>query len=92
MPSERDVLKRVPKNYTQDFILIVDRVALSRPEFPILVVSVSREEQYGRTFRAVASETPTIEANLSEANMDFHEFADNVDRDGVFRGFARPKR
>jgi hypothetical protein len=25
--------------------------------------------------------------NLSLANMDFHEFADNADPDGVFRGF-----
>jgi hypothetical protein len=28
-----------------------------------------------------------VENNLSVANMDFHEFADNVEDDGVFRGF-----
>jgi hypothetical protein len=28
-----------------------------------------------------------VENNLSLANMDFHEFADNVGADGVFRGF-----
>jgi len=88
--GQRDVLKRVPKNYTQDFLLVVDREALSRPEFPILVVSVSHEEQYGRSFRAIASEIPAIEANLSISNMEFHDFADDVDRDGVFRGFPRP--
>jgi hypothetical protein len=29
----------------------------------------------------------SIENNLSLFNMDFWEFADNVDDDGVFRGF-----
>jgi hypothetical protein len=29
-----------------------------------------------------------IENNLSTANMDFAEFADEVDDDGVFRGFS----
>jgi hypothetical protein len=90
--GERDVLLRVPKNYAQDFILIVDREALSRLGFPILVVSVSHEQQYGRAFRAIASEIPTIEASLFVANMDFHDFADAVDHDGVFRGFPRPAR
>jgi len=28
-----------------------------------------------------------VENNLSLANMDFEEFADSVDADGVFRGF-----
>ena len=41
----------------------------------------------GRTFRCVVEEVASIEANLSIANMDFHEFADNVEADGVFRGF-----
>jgi len=29
----------------------------------------------------------SVENNLSIANMDFSEFADNVDKDGIFRGF-----
>ncbi|WP_395695573.1 DUF6924 domain-containing protein [Nocardioides sp.] len=41
----------------------------------------------GRTFRCAVSEIASIEANLSIANMDFGEFADNTDPDGVFRGF-----
>ncbi len=89
--SERDVLKRVPKDYVQDFLLVVDHEALSRPGFPILVISVSHEEQYGRSFRAIAAEIQSIEANLSIANMDFRDFADSVDHDGVFRGFPQPK-
>lgn len=41
----------------------------------------------GRHFRCVVPEVPSIEVNLSLGNMDFHEFADNTDPDGVFRGF-----
>ncbi|MFF4054379.1 DUF6924 domain-containing protein [Streptomyces sp. NPDC001668] len=29
----------------------------------------------------------SMENNLSGANMDFEEFADAVEEDGVFRGF-----
>lgn len=41
----------------------------------------------GRTFRCAVREFASVEANLAIANMDFHEFADNVQPDGVFRGF-----
>jgi hypothetical protein len=30
-----------------------------------------------------------VENNLSIANMDFQDFVDYVDLDGVFRGFPR---
>jgi hypothetical protein len=45
------------------------------------------QEPIGRTFRAVPAEVEPIVANLSLANMDFSDFADNVDADGIFRGF-----
>ncbi|GAB3264175.1 DUF6924 domain-containing protein [Nocardioides dilutus] len=41
----------------------------------------------GRTFRCAARRFASIEVNLSLGNMDFHEFADSVESDGVFRGF-----
>jgi hypothetical protein len=41
----------------------------------------------GRTFRSIPSEVEPIVANLSLANMNFAEFADNADREGIFRGF-----
>lgn len=44
-------------------------------------------EQAGRTFRSIPSEVEPIVANLSLANMDFAEFADNTDPEGIFRGF-----
>ena len=47
------------------------------------------ESFMGRTFRCAAVEVGAVEANLSIANMDFHEFADLVGEDGVHRGFDR---
>jgi hypothetical protein len=31
----------------------------------------------------------SVENNLSIGNMDFDEFANAVDKDGIFRGFQR---
>lgn len=43
---------------------------------------------FGRTFRCEAKEVGSIEVNLSLANMDFSDFADEVGPDDVFRGFG----
>jgi hypothetical protein len=67
------------------FFMIVDEVTVRSPEHPILVVDLWREP--GREFRAVPAAVQSVENNLSIANMDFAEFADAVDDDGVFRGF-----
>jgi hypothetical protein len=40
-------------------------------------------------FRALPSQIQSIQNNLSIGNMDFEEFANNIDPDGVFRGFKR---
>ena len=73
------------RNPAHTFIFIVDSVTLSKPEHPILVLDLY--DQVGRTFRVIPSEMWGVENNLSLANMDFEEFADNVDADGVFCGF-----
>jgi hypothetical protein len=67
------------------FAFVADRAALTDPERAVLVVDL--HEEPGRTFRMIPSEAWGIENNLSIANMGFEEFADAVDRDGVFRGF-----
>ena len=67
------------------FAFIVDHRTVSQAEHPILVVDVFGE--LGRTFRIIPSESWNVENNLSIANMDFCDFADSVDADGVFRGF-----
>jgi len=66
------------------FAFIIDRDALTLPDHPILVVDLEGEP--GRSFRVIPSEMWSVENNLSIANMDFSEFADAVDHDGVYRG------
>jgi hypothetical protein len=80
------LLSLIPKNSKRKFIFVVDRISLSHPEHPILVMDLLRER--GRTFRIIPSEMWGIENNLSITNMDFAEFADSTDPDGIFRGFA----
>ena len=80
-------LECVPKNYNHPFIIIVDQFAISHPDHPLLIVDLY--ERSGREFRAIPSEIQGIENNLSIANMDFEEFAESVDADGIFRGFPK---
>jgi hypothetical protein len=67
------------------FMFVADLIALTHPEHPLLVVDLIDEP--GRAFRTIPSEVCLMEANLSLSNMDFFEFADAVDPDGIFRGF-----
>lgn len=67
------------------FVVVVDRAAIVHPEHAVLVIDLL--EGAGRAFRALPTAVQAIENNLSIANMDFEEFADAVDDDGVFRGF-----
>jgi hypothetical protein len=74
-----------PKGDDRTFAILPDRIALTNPERPVLVVDLYEEP--GRTFRVIPREMWGVENNLSISNMDFCEFADNVDPDGTFRGF-----
>jgi len=80
-----DLLARVPGDYPHSFLLVVDRMTITHPEFPVLVIDLYAER--GRNFRAIPSQIQGIENNLSIANMDFFEFADSADDDGIFRDF-----
>lgn len=82
------LISLAPKGGDHSFVCIADRIALTNPERPILVVDLYDEP--GRTFRIIPREIWGVENNLSIANMDYREFADNCDSDGVFRGFPRP--
>jgi hypothetical protein len=53
-------------------------------------VSNELNEQVGRMFRSIPSEVEPIVVNLSLANMDFAEFADNTDPDGSFADSDSP--
>ena len=65
-------------------LFVVDGPALT-DDHPILVVDLSDEPR--AAFRCVAHELWGVDNNLNIANMDWDEFAGNVDEDGVFRGF-----
>jgi hypothetical protein len=82
--SEEQLTALAPKGPGR-FMFLVDRVALSDLEHPLLVVDLNDEPE--RTFRTIPSEVGGIEVNLSLANMDYVSFADAIDPDGIFRGF-----
>lgn len=77
-----------PRGGDPSFVFVADRTTFTDPERPVLVVDLYDEP--GRPFRVIPCEVGGDENNLSIANMDFAEFADHVDADGVFRGFPQP--
>jgi hypothetical protein len=70
----------------RSFFFIADHEAIGGREHAVLVVDLA--DQRGRTFRVLPTEMWAVENNLSLANMDFEEFADSVDSEGIFRGFS----
>jgi hypothetical protein len=85
--TKEELLAIVPRDYDHSVLFVVDRAAIANPDFAILVVDLY--ESRGRSFRAIPSKIQSIENNLSLANMDFEEFAEAIDKDGIFRGFPR---
>jgi len=83
--TKDELLAIVPGDYGHSFLFVADRAAVISPEFAILAVDLV--ESRGRSFRTIPSKIQSIENNLSLANMDFEEFAESVDKDGIFRGF-----
>ena len=67
------------------FVYAADRSSMYGSERTLLVVD--RLHDRGRWFRVILEKAWAVENNLSLFNMDFFEFADAVDDDGVFRGF-----
>lgn len=74
-------------NRDHTFVIVADAETMTHAEHPLRVVDLWHER--GREFRAVPRQIQSIENNLSIANMDFDEFAESVDADGIFRGFGR---
>jgi hypothetical protein len=70
---------------THSLFIIADKVAISSPEQPLLVIHLS--EWGSEHLRVIAEELWSIENNISLGNMDWEEFAEAADYDGVFRGF-----
>jgi len=87
--TEDELATYAPVEFTKDaersYLFVADRTAMTHPEKPVLVMDFFEEP--GRTFRVIPTEMWGVENNLTLANMGFEEFADNVDSDGIFRGF-----
>lgn len=77
------LLALIPKDYNHTFIIVADGVTISHPDHPLLIVDLY--DQPGRSFRAIPAAIQAIENNLSLANMDFEDFSESVDGDGIFR-------
>lgn len=94
-PSQ--LLAMAPADMPHAVAFLVDTETLTHPDRPILVVNLydyvegleeqGRGPRYGATFRVVPSEMWGVQNNLTISNMDWVDFAGNVDDDGVFRGF-----
>lgn len=82
----KQVLEATEKKYQHNLIILADHHTMTTPDFLLLVVDLWDEP--GRAFYTPPDQIPAIENNLSIRNMDFHQFADNVEEDGVFRGFG----
>ena len=98
--APRNIVKSLPDNYRGHFCFVIDRASVLNQDHVVLVVGFYPSDQKSfhrlprdtptsdiKTFRALPSQIQAIENNLSIANMDFEEFANAVDKDGVFKGF-----
>lgn len=83
--TPEQVQKILPTNYNEAIVFIVDNKTMTQSDNP--VVCIDLEVEKGRMFRIIPSEMWGVENNVRIANMDFYEFADQVDEDGIFRGF-----
>ena len=81
----KELLRRIPATIGHSFIIVADRLSMTDKEHTVLVVDLVTEP--GREFRSEPSQVQSIENNLSISNMDFAEFANECDPEGVFRGF-----
>jgi hypothetical protein len=86
--SWQEIKAAVPPNrHGSVVVLIADTRTLSSPDHPVLVVDLMDFREPLEPFRSIPSELWSIENNLNIANMDWADFADATDDDGVFRGF-----
>ena len=64
---------------------VADTTTMEHRDRPILCIDLRASRQ---PFRVIPGELWAVENNLSLANIDYEEFADAVDAEGIFRGFS----
>jgi hypothetical protein len=82
--SARQLLALVPEGGAHGCLLIADGRTFADPERPLLVLEIAPNGS--RSFRAIPATVWAIASNLAIENMDWEEFANHVDSDGVYRG------
>lgn len=81
----QEIVEYTNPNYSHFFIFIADSLTFTNPENSVLCIDLY--EEIGKSFRVIPSELWGVQNNLSISNMEFSDFYDNCDSDGVFRGF-----
>ncbi len=66
-------------------VLTVDAVTLTSPEHPVLVTEIDPESREPRFFRATPHALLDVVIQLSIANMDWEDFSEYADADGILR-------
>jgi hypothetical protein len=64
---------------------VADTTTMEHRDRPILCINLLASQQ---PFRVIPSRLWSVENNLSLSNMDYEEFSDAVDAEGIFRGFS----
>ena len=80
-----ELLHKVPGLDQYGCVFVADARAMSAAEHHLLVLDPFNPSS--KTFRVIPAQAWAVENNLALANMDYSEFADAADPDGVFRGF-----
>jgi hypothetical protein len=88
--DESAIVDALPRSFPDDYehpvIFVADQVTMTAPDHPLLVVDL-HEAAAAKAFRSTPRQVQAIENNLSIANLDYADFANSVDADGIFRGF-----
>lgn len=83
--TDADIVATASPHFEGRPLFIVDTTTLQEAEHLILCLNFS--EGVERSFRTIPSQLWGVENNLRLSNMDFEDFYDAVDSNGVFRGF-----
>ncbi len=67
-------------------LFVVDQMTIAHYDHPILCIKLP-DPGPRKSIRVTPAELWCVENNLSLANMDFQDFANAADADGIFRGF-----
>lgn len=81
--DQERLIAALPDGYKQRLLIVSDLYAQTGPGFPLLVIDLRHQQR--RSMRCAAHALWDVENNLSTANMDWEDYANHTDPDGVFR-------